>query len=213
MTQKFWLLRQFTDIIKCVVEDQKHVDLESVWHPSEKPSVLFALILLWTNVVFTVYGKPLNVKDGESDLPWELFFLFSSFSNSSFRLDGSAGNLSSSTIMDVLRNKARTWKVSNQQHIFQKMADPILYTSLRPPLNCWCVDPSLIWRSVSELKRRFSDCFCLQQPARWASTGGVLTTCLRDIQQSTIKTCKPAWQIIHKRQKRWGIILVWRLVR
>jgi hypothetical protein len=43
--------------------------------------------------------------------------------------------LSSSTCMDILRNKSRTCKVSNQQHIFQKMADPILFMSRGFPLT------------------------------------------------------------------------------
>lgn len=163
--------------------------LTNVWH-YHLTMLRLSPSLLWTNAVSTVYRQPsLNVYDDETDLPRELL----SFPILSFSLDGSTGNLSSSTIMDILRNKAWTWKVSNQQHIFQKMADPILYMSLRPPLNCWCADPSLIWCRFSQPRRSFSNCFCLLQPVRWASIGGKLTTCPSDIQYSTLKTCKPPW--------------------
>lgn len=68
-------------------------------------------------------------------------------------------NSSSSTIMDIHRNKTQTWKVSNQQHIFQKMADPILSKSQRLPSNCWCSDPSLIWCCFLQPSRIFSRLF------------------------------------------------------
>ena len=81
-------------------------------------------------------------------------------------------NLSSSTCMDILRNKSRTCKVSNQQHIFQKMADPIVFMSPRVPSNCWCADPSLIQHHFPAADEEPSKIVSVSgNPwARWAST-------------------------------------------
>lgn len=87
-------------------------------------------------------------------------YIFSCFA-ASFK--ASTCNLSSSTCMDIPRNKSWTCKVSNQQNIFLKMADPILFMSPRLPPNCWCADPSFIQHRFPAAVRSPSDCFCLQQ--------------------------------------------------
>lgn len=141
-------------------------------------------------------------------------FLSSAFL--SFPLEGSTCNLSSSTVMDILRNKTQTRKVSNQQHIFQKMADPILYMSPRLPSNCWCADPSLIWRCLSQPSRSFLRLFLslttCEMGLGWKNANKVSYWCtlqhLEDMQ-----TCLAKLHIMYIRQKRWSTSQFWHLAR
>lgn len=142
--------------------------------------------------------------------------LFLCFPFLSFPLEEGTCNLSSSTVMDILRNKTQTRKVSNQQHIFQKMADPILYMSLRLPSNCWCADPSLIWRCFSRPSRSFLRLFLsfttCEMGLSWKNANKVSYWCtvqhLEDMQ-----TCSAKLQIMRIRQKRWSISQFWHLAR
>lgn len=116
--------------------------------------------------------------------------------------------------MDILRNKTRTWKVSNQQHIFQKMADPILYMSLRLPSNSGCADPSLIQRCFSKPKRSFSRLLLsfatCEIGLNWRNANKTSQRCsvqhLEDMQTWLVKL-----RIIYMRHKRWSIVSLWRV--
>jgi len=118
--------------------------------------------------------------------------------------------------MDILRNKTQTRKVSNQQHIFQKMADPILYMSLRLPSNCWCADPSLIWccflqpgRSFSRLFLSFTNCdmglnwINANKMSQWSSIQHL----------EDMRTRVARLQMVYMRQKRRSIVSFWHLAK
>lgn len=111
--------------------------------------------------------------------------------------------------MDILRNKAQTWNVSNQQHIFQKMADPILYTSLRLSLNCWSFTLLVPFLEAEEklFKLFLSTATCEMGITRRNANN--VPQWYEPICLKYIQTCLDKLQITYLKQRRWSIVRFW----